>query len=66
MEDETTSIGLFLKWAVIDLMFLFGVPIIANTLAGMVRGDINCSIPRACHLERHVDVSNTCELLNGR
>ena len=26
VEHETTSISLFLKWAVIDIMFLFGVP----------------------------------------
>lgn len=28
VEEDTTSIGLFLKWAVIDLMFLFGVPLL--------------------------------------
>jgi nucleoporin POM152 len=28
VEDETTSIGLFLKWSAIDLMFLFGVPLL--------------------------------------
>jgi nucleoporin POM152 len=28
VEEDTTSIGLFLKWGVIDLMFLFGVPLL--------------------------------------
>jgi nucleoporin POM152 len=28
VEEDTTSIGLFLKWGLIDLMFLFGVPLL--------------------------------------
>jgi hypothetical protein len=28
VEEDTTSIGLFLKWGLIDLMFLFGIPLL--------------------------------------
>jgi nucleoporin POM152 len=28
VEEDATSIGLFLKWGVIDLVFLFGVPLL--------------------------------------
>jgi nucleoporin POM152 len=28
VEDDTNSFGLFLKWTFIDIMFMFGVPLL--------------------------------------